>query len=55
MMDRLTPEFTQRLVLKHGSIGVLMNGYICLYTLWIPSLRIGILKLSFAEAMRIGL
>ena len=55
MMDRLTLEFTQSLVLKHGRTEVLMSGYIYLYTLWIPSPRIRILKLNFTEEVRIGL
>ena len=41
--------------LKHGNTAVLMNQYICLYTLWIPALEIGILKLNFAEVLKIGL
>ena len=51
MMDKPTLEFILRLVLKHGITGMLMNESIYLYTLWRPSLRIGILKLNFAEAL----
>ena len=52
--DGLTLEFILSLVLKHGSIVVLMNGYICLYTHWILVLETGTLKLNFSMALRIG-
>ena len=54
MMDILILEFIWRLVFKHGSIEMLMNGSIHLYTLLILPLRIGIVKLNFAEALRLS-
>lgn len=55
MIDRLILEFILRLVFKHGNTKVLMKGSIFLYILWIPPLGIGILRLNFTEALRLGL
>ena len=55
MMVRLTLDSILSYILRNGSSAVLMDGYTCLYTLWISVLEIGIPKRNFTEALRIGL